>query len=361
MIRGAGHYLDRFATYCRRNLLSWRRRCAELFASRNPRRLTALEESRRSHAGVVVDLFAAIMARVDGIGMDDMDTTMDMLRYDFPNVEHSWLAERFQTAYTARYSLEDTLRLAAASRTEEERMALVLEILNMLYRVGGDLTNPALFERVTNGLGLPGLAPHLEVLISTPGMEAPHPIQSLCFSDIEADNTITLAREDEGAAFRAFCCVNVLLIINDSRIPITVSGRALHRGDMQLLSPGQNLELTEWVFSYNTIRGLIQNRYSGVSYVGYLFREGDEISITRTRPRNALVRVKFSLHVELEILGKGMSAEQRITPPSPLKGWGRTASPSCTISRNRGAVTSWHRMPVPSSLPICPISTAPLR
>lgn len=304
MKHGISNRLDRLVTYCRRNLLSLRRRCAELFASRNPHRLTALEESRRSHAGVVVDLFAAIMARVDGIGMDDMDTTMDMLRYDFPNVEHSWLAERFQTAYTARYSLEDTLRLAAASRTEEERMALVLEILNMLYRVGGDLTNPALFERVTNGLNLPGLAPHLEVLISTPGMDAPHPIQSLTFSDIEADNTITLSREDVGAAFRAFCCVNVLLIINDSRVPITVSGRTLHRGDMQLLSPGQNLELTEWVFSYNTIRSLIQNRYSGVSYVGYLFREGDEISIIRTRPRNALVRIKFSLHVELEILGK---------------------------------------------------------
>lgn len=270
----------------------------------SPQRLAAREESRRGHAGVVVDLFASIMARVDGIGIDDMDTTMDMLRYDFPNVEHSWLAARFQHAYKASYPLEDTLTLAAAQRTEEERMALALEILAMLYRVGGDLTNPTLFNRVTNGLNLPGRAPVLEELIRTPGMDAPHPIQSLCFSDRYDENCITLAREDEGMEFRALHCVNVLLIINDSRKPISIAGRALHRGDMQILSLGQHVELTEWALSYSTIRSLIQNRYSGVSYVGYLYREDDELNIVRQRPRNALARVRFGLHVELEVLSK---------------------------------------------------------
>ena len=291
------------AASIRRRELAVRSFLANTFL-RTPKRLAAREESRRSHAGIVVDLFAAIMARVDGLSIYDMDTTMDMLRSDFPNVEHSWLAERFQVAYTARYPLEDTLRLAAAQRTHEERVALALEILNMLYRVGGDLTNPTLFERVTNGLNLPGFAPLLEEVIQTPGMDAPEPIQSLTFSDEAEENAIMLAKEDAGIAFRAFSCVNVLIVINDSRVPITAGGRLLHRGDMQLLSQGQNLELTEWSFSYNTIRGLIQNRYSGVSYVGYLYRVDDEVSISRQRHRNALARVKFSLGIELEILSR---------------------------------------------------------
>ena len=94
-----------------------------------------------------------------------MDTTMDMLRYDFPNVEHSWLAERFQETYKARHSLTEALALAAANRTIAERVALSLEIQNMLYRVGGDLTNPSLFSKVTDGLNLPGYAAILEKLI----------------------------------------------------------------------------------------------------------------------------------------------------------------------------------------------------
>lgn len=303
MSRNLSEVITAMVIRTRRRILALRRFFAQQFA-RRPHRIAAREESRRSHAGVVVDLFAAIMARVDGISIDDMDTTMDMLRYDFPNVEHSWLAERFQVAYTALYSLEDTLSLAAAHRTREECAALALEILNMLYRVGGDLTNPTLFERVTNGLKLPGLAPQLENVISSPGIDAPEPIQTLCFTDQEEENVVTLSQDDEGVSFRAFCCVNVLLIINDSRVPITVSGRLLHRGDMQLLSPGQSMELTEWSFSYNTIRGLIQNRYSGVSSVGYLYREADEISISRYRPRNPLARVTFKLRVELEVLSR---------------------------------------------------------
>ncbi len=291
------------AATIRRRVLTVRSALADTFL-RTPKRLAAREESRRSHAGIVVDMFASIMARVDGLSIYDMDTTMDMLRSDFPNVEHSWLAERFQVAFTARYPLEDTLRLAAAQRTHEERVALALEILNMLHRVGGDLTNPTLFERVANGLNLPGFAEQLEEAIKTPGMDAPAPIQSLCFSAEERENAIVLAKEDAGIAFRAFSCVNVLIVCNDTRVPITAGGRLLHLEDMQLLSQGQNLELTEWSFSYNTIRGLIQNRYSGVSYVGYLYRVNDEVSITRQRPRNALARVKFSLGIELEILSR---------------------------------------------------------
>lgn len=287
----------------RRKMVALRGYLANAF-SRVPRRLAARDESRRSYAGVVVDLFASIMVRVDGISIEDMDTTMDMLRCDFPNVEHSWLAARFQAAYTARYSLSDTLRLAAAQRTEEERVALALEILTMLYRVGGDLTNPTLFDRVTNGLNLPGYAAELEEVIATPGKEAPAPIQSLCFSHERGQNIVTLAKEEGDINFRALYCVNILLIINDSRKPFTISGRVLHQGDMQLLAPGQSVELSEWSLAYATIRSLIQNRYSGVSYVGYLYREDDEVSISRQRPRNPLARVRFSLQVELEILSK---------------------------------------------------------
>ena len=287
----------------RRRLVALRSYFAELFF-RTPRRLAARDESRRSYAGVVVDLFASIMARVDGIGIEDMDTTMDMLRNDFPNVEHSWLAERFQAAYSARYSLSNTLTLAASQRTEEERMALSLEILNMLYRVGGDLTNPTLFERVTNGLNLPGAAGMLDELISTPGKEAPAPIQSLNFSYKSGPHTVMLAREEGETSFRALCCVHVLLIINDSRRPLSINGRILHKGDMQILSPGQSVELSEWSLSYSTIRALIQNYYSKISYIGYIFSENDEVSITFHRPRVALARVKFSLQVELEVLSK---------------------------------------------------------
>lgn len=274
------------------------------FFGKVPQRLAAKEESRRSHAGVVVNLFAAIMAKIDGLGMEDMDSTMEMLRYEFPNVEHSWLAERFQAAYRARYPLDATLTLAAAKRTEPERIALSLEILTMLHRVGGDLTNPDLFNEVTSGLNLPGLAPMLEKLVSTPGMAAQRPIESLSFSNRLSDGNVTLHQDDAGIAFRALHCVNVLLIINDSHKNITLRGRVLHQGDMQLMSPGQELELSARRIDYATIRSLLQSRYTETRYVGYLHHDGDEVRITRQRLLNCIAKVRFGVHVEMEILRK---------------------------------------------------------
>ena len=155
---------SRSLQFVRRKLRTIRSKFAERL-TKEPTRLASRDESRRAHAAEVVDLFATIMAQVEGLSMDDMDTTMDMLRYDFPNVEHSWLAERFQQAYTAEYSLSHTLTIAAADRTTAERTALALEILTMLYRVGGDLTNPSLIDRVANGLNLPGQSRLIEKLV----------------------------------------------------------------------------------------------------------------------------------------------------------------------------------------------------
>lgn len=273
-------------------------------STEEPTRLAARDESRRAHATVVIDLFATIMSRVEGIGMDDMDTTMDMLRYDFPNVEHSWLAERFQETYKARHSLTEALALAAANRTIAERVALSLEIQNMLYRVGGDLTNPSLFSKVTDGLNLPGYAAILEKLIETPGLLAASPIECLRFSPDVTYANITLSPEDSAVRFRALSCAHVLLIVNDSPTPLTFHGRVLYKGDMQILSPGQYIELKGGSLNYNIIRTFIQSYYSKTVFISYLHADGDDVSVSKHRLKNCIAKLRFGVHVEIELLNK---------------------------------------------------------
>lgn len=266
--------------------------------------MAAGDESRRAHAAVVADLLASIMAQVDGLGMDDMDTAMDILRYDFPYVEHSWLIERFRESYNAHYSLAETLSLAAANRTEVERIALSLEILTMLYRVGGDLTNPNLFATVTAGLNLPGLATTLDTLIRTPGQLPAHPIECLRFSSETGDATVTLSSEDADVQFRAISCAHVLLIVNDSQVPLPVHDRVLHTKDMQILSPGQHVVLNGGNLKYHTIRQLIQSYYSKTAYVSYLHCDNEDVSISRFRRKNCIAKLRFGAHVEVEVLSK---------------------------------------------------------
>ena len=294
---------SRSLQFVRRKLRTIRSKFAERL-TKEPTRLASRDESRRAHAAEVVDLFATIMAQVEGLSMDDMDTTMDMLRYDFPNVEHSWLAERFQQAYTAEYSLSHTLTIAAADRTTAERTALALEILTMLYRVGGDLTNPSLFDRVANGLNLPGQSRLIEKLVRTPGLLAPAPLEVLRFSRDIAYANVTLSELDEGVRFRAISCANILLIVNDANKTIQLHGRILHKGDMQIMSPGQYIELNGGRLRYSVIRSLIQTQYTNADLAAFLHCENDEVYISRYRFKNCIAKLKFGVHVEIEILNK---------------------------------------------------------
>ncbi len=303
MLRGLRKRLRGYMPRVKLSVLKVRSYLAALF-NRVPHRLAPKAETRRTHAGIIVDLFASIMCRVDGLGIEDMDTTMDILRYDFPNVEHSWLAGRFQTAYRAAYPLEHTLRLAAVNRTEAERYSLALEILTMLHRVGGDLTNPSLFESVTDGLHLPDSARKLERIFVDPDAPIPPLVECISFSQRIGRGVITLSQADEGVAFRALRCVNLFIIINDSRVPLSVRRVTLHRGDVIPISAGQAVSLAESDISYSMIRGLMQAYYAGVRYVCYIGMEDDSVSISRQRPLNAVARVIFSVHVEVEILRK---------------------------------------------------------
>lgn len=300
--------LARFKSYCSYLLRSGRRR---VLRSRSaiaswlntvPHRIAAKDESRRGHAGTIADLFASIMCQVVDIGVDKLDTAMDILRHDFPNVEHIWLAERFQTAYEAAYPLPATLALAAAGRTEEERISLALEVYALLLRIGGDLTSPTLFEEVTFGLNLPGAASMLENLMQTPGAVAPRPMESICFSTIPGENTVLLPENEAGVAFRAIRCVNFLLIVNDSDSPISLRGQTLGKGGVLPLSPRQTVELASCYFGYNTIVTLLQLRYTGAKLVNYLSIDGDRISMTRQRPRNCVAKVSLGLQIEIEVL-----------------------------------------------------------
>ncbi len=323
--------LKQFAERCsgialslRRRALNWRSSLVTLFA-RTPTRIAAKDESRRAHAGTIVDLFASILGQLKGVDTEDIDTAMDILRYDFPNVEHIWLAERFRKAYMARYPLEATLTLAAANRTEEERISLALEIYTMLHRVGGALAHSLLFSQVTSGLALPEYTDrHISTLVSTPGAAAERPIESISFSATPGEGDVTLSDKDEGKRFRALRCVNLLLIVNDSPKLLTLRGRNLRQGDVLPLSAGQAIGLADRKLSFNAIRFLLQSKYSDIRAVNYLHCVDDTVTITRQRPLNCIARVRFGVDVEIELLRR--DAELRLNG-EPLY-MGRTVTTS---------------------------------
>lgn len=287
----------------RNALLRVRSKLANLFY-RSTGRLMPRVESRRARAGAVVDLFASILARVEGLSHQVTYNVMDILRYDFHNIEHIWLADRFRRAYEAKYPLSDTVALAAAKRTENERVAIALEIFTMLHRVGVQQENPTIFTDVVEGLNIPFSSDRFEDLLLTSGAEAQHPLESLTFAADSDEKNVTLAGEDKDLAFRAIRCMNLMVIVNDGDMPLTVRGLQLQKGDMLPLSAGQFISLSSRQLGYSTICSLMQSRYSSVRYICYLNSDSNGIYISRRRTRDSIAHLRLGIYAEVESLRK---------------------------------------------------------
>ena len=260
------------------------------------------EESNRAHAATVVNLFASLIMRRARPLEDELNTAFDLLRYNFPNVEHSWLARRFGRAIQAHYSLEDTLSVAAAGRSEAERCSIALQVLALLHRTGARFAEPGLFEEITLGLLLPGAAASLSRLIDTPGMAAEAPVESVSFSSERGKADVDLAPVDEGVSFRILRCDKQILVINDGKGPVEVRGRRITFGEILPLASGQMVVTPSGPISFEQIEFYLRVKKSGLRILFYLHLEHGSLQISRMRVRGSELRMKLGLDCEMEVL-----------------------------------------------------------
>lgn len=263
--------------------------------------------SMQRHAGTMVDFFTSILVLQKHVTARDADVALDLLRYNFPDVEHRWLAKRFERSMAAAYDLEDTLALAAAGKSEPERFAMALEILALLRNAGDALAEAKLFERVTYGLLLPGSAASIRDLFD--GVEtgqAVEPAVSVCFSSYGETAEVQLTGLDKGISFRAIRCAHLLLIINDGGESFVVRGRKLLSGGIMPLTVGQIIVLPSGPMSYEEIGFFLNAKFSGFRVVYYLHLEQGSLQVSRTRVRASDIRLVLGLYCELEVLRHGV-------------------------------------------------------
>lgn len=263
------------------------------------------EESNRAHAATVVNLFASLITRRAVPDDDEINTAFDLLRYNFPNVEHSWLARRFARALQAHYELADTLAVAAAGRSEAERYSIALQMLALLHQTGARYAEPRLFEEITLGLLLPGAAAALTRMIDTPGMASEPPVESVSFSSERGQADVDLAPVDQGVRFRILRCEKQILVKNDGQVPIEVRGRRLAFGEILPLAAGQMVVTPSGPIGFEQIEFYLRVKKSGLKILFYLHLEHGSLQLSRVRARGSELRMKLGLDCEMEVLRHG--------------------------------------------------------
>lgn len=285
----------------RRRALAFQSLAVRLFgglASRRRRRA----QSRYAQANTLVNLFAAIITRRGTSDEAEVDTAFDLLRYSFPNVEHSWLASRFDRALRAHYNLNDTLAVAASGRSEGELFSIALQVLSLLHQTGAWHSEPDLFGEITLGLLLPGASEKLARLVGTPGLPAEAPVESVSFSSARGEADVDLESGKRETRFRVLRCEKQILVLNDAPFPIDVRGRSLKGGEMLPLASGQVVSTPAGVVSFELMEFYLRVKRSGVKVLLYLHLENGSLQISRRRVPGSELRLKIGLGCEMEVL-----------------------------------------------------------
>ncbi len=274
-----------------------------------PQRILTRSETRHQRAGVVIDLFATVLRQLEHSATQGIDTAIDILRYNFPNVEHQWLIRRFNSAYQALYPLKGRLTLASRRRTKEERLALSLELFFLLHQIDANTVHSELFAKICTGLGVSRKPEHFKSLLSDEEMEFGQNMETILFSPQLGRGDFLLDKQEEGVIFRAVRCAHLLLIINYSPKALYLRGRELAQGGILPLHPGQEIELRSRAISHEHILFLLQAKYAEVRVVNYLEIEDDSLTMSRHRTRHSMARVRLGLFMEIELLRRDVEIE----------------------------------------------------
>ena len=266
--------------------------------------------SVRRHAGTLVDLFATILMRHNHVSARDADAALDILRYTFPEVEHRWLAKRFERSMRANFTVEEVLTSAAFGRDEAERMAMAIEVLSILKNAGDSQAMTDLFDRVTYGLELPGAAPHLRRLLLEADTEAEDPAFSVSFG-VREGAEVSLPAVDEGVAFRLIRCSQLVLVVNDGEKTIEARGRPLIKGGVMPLTVGQLVVVPSGPISYEDFSFFLEAKRNGRMETFYLSLESGNLQITRTKSRFSQLKVSMGLSCVVEILRSDVDFQVR--------------------------------------------------
>lgn len=256
--------------------------------------------SDRKHARTLIDLFVTILMHKGRLSARDADAALDILRYTFPELEHRWLANQFDNSRKSAESLETVLKEASFHADEAERMAIAIEVLSLLKNRGDHTLIDELFEKITYGLELPGIAPHLKRLLLEPGTEAQEPAFSVSFGCLKTE--VVLPYAEDGLRFRLIRCARLVMVINDGEVPIIVRGRKLAPGNMTPLTAGQLVSFGNFSISYEEFSFFLETKRTGKGQILYSYLQDGTLQLTANRNRLSQIKLNLGLSCKIEVI-----------------------------------------------------------
>ncbi len=251
-------------------------------------------------AKALLRIFAAFITEDDQIETKELEIAFDFVRNFFPNTDHGLLGKYLEEAVSHPIPLPSPLALLKGQLSEEQKTALALQLISLTWHGNEANSNLKLYRQVMRGLGAEKIGELTLREVLNPDGEASTELVRVDFGNI-FQRGIALPNHSS-QAFRCYQVGGMILIRNMSETPLTVRGYSLVRDRVLQLRVTDEVLAGGWRLTFDDLVFFCQGAQQDTSSLLYLTITNGELSMSRSRSRNAVARLAFGREVEIKAL-----------------------------------------------------------
>ncbi len=240
---------------------------------------------------------------------DEVDSSLDFLRHDYPEAVYSELQTMFRQALNERPNLDEMAENLASGLSPDRKVLLGIQLYDLISRAGQRPDQVAKYYSFMTRLGMGAQAIDIVYQLNAP--DAPDeivpagasPLESLVIGPEGSNGDVTFRDFEADDRLMVYRFHDLLLLKNMSPRALTLEGRTLQRGSFGRLYPGQRVVLNERVLTHQDLVAYFNAKKNvAVPVVFVAVDKDDEVSINRARTRDSALEVRFGLRVEVKVL-----------------------------------------------------------
>jgi ABC transport system ATP-binding/permease protein len=248
--------------------------------------------------------------KVDGkVLEEEIDSSLGFLRYDYPEAVYSELRALFQKALNEPQDLSVMAKRLAEELSPDRKIMLGVQLYDLIARAGMQQEQVISYYSFMSQLGMAAQAIDIVYQLNSADMADPSvyqkgasPLESIVFGNGSgADVQLKELNADERLI--AYRYHDLILLKNLTARTVVVRGRALSRGELCRIYPGQRVLMDESVISHQDLIFYF-NAKKNVSITGTFVTvtSNDEVQLEKSRTRDSCLEVQFGLNVQVRAL-----------------------------------------------------------
>jgi hypothetical protein len=216
---------------------------------------TQLEDS----LPLLIQVLATFMSTDGVILEEDIDSSLDFLRHDYPEASYSELRQLFRQTLYEQQNLAVMAQTVGAQLSPERKFMLGVQLYDVISRAGLKQERVVALYSFMSQIGMATELIDIVYKINASNESDPSiyehgasPLESLSFAAEGKANIVlkSLAETDRLMAFRYH---DLILLKNYSGQNVSVGGRLLARGGFCRIYPGQRILIGDQVLSYQEL------------------------------------------------------------------------------------------------------------